>query len=305
MRAKLQMDIGASHLRLSIQPSTPTWAHRVLHALHHRSHGLGPPSTNLADTDDIDHSRAQLQPAEETVAFSAAGAGEDPADAIMNAGTQALQALRASCPSVRDGCSLNVRVGMSLTSLSMVPLNLSAASRRSDRQLQQVAQAVVQEALGADTRAWQARWQVQADAEHLCVAALESSFIAKLQALCDTQNLRFSSCQPALTERLDRELAASATSRDSRTLVWTELDAVGRRHAVVNFVRVVNGSGVNAWRALVPSSPEKEGADQLLQASIDRFLIAAGASQDERLVLCQWPGLLPESPSLAVKEFLA
>ena len=129
--------------------------------------------------------------------------------------------------------------------------------------------------------------------------------MTRLQALCDTENLKLSSCQPALTERLERELAASAKSRDSRTLVWTEFDALGRRHAVVNFVRIVNGSGMNAWRALVPSLPESESADQLFQASIDRFLIASGGSQDERLVLCQWPSLQPQSPSLAAQGCLA
>jgi hypothetical protein len=260
---------------------------------------------NLTGIDNAPQPQTQVQPMEETVVFPGHGANDDPIGAIVDAGTQALQALRTRCATTLDGCSMKVRATMTLASISVVPLDFSVGSTQSDRQLQLIAQGVVREALGAGAPAQQVRCKVQADNEHLCVVALGSSFLTNIQALCAAQRLRFASCQPAIVERLDRELAASARNRDSRTLVWTELDASGKRQAQVNFLRIASGSAVNAWRTVVPTLHENASSDQLLKATINRFLIAAGAAQDEQVLLCEWPDLSLGALSLTVTELQA
>ncbi len=307
MRATILMDIAATHLRVTLTPSPSTWTRRVLRALASKPDRPG----SIAELSDADNAPqpqmpdGQVQTMEERVAFSDRGPNDDPVVAVVDAAAQALQALRTRCSSTLDGCSMNVRTGVTLSSISVVPLDFSVGATQSDRQLQLIAQGVVREALGADARAQQVRCKVQADNAHLCVVALGASFLTSIQALCEAQRLKFASCQPAIIERLDSELAASARSRDSRTLVWTELDASGKRHALVNFLRIVNGSAATAWRTIVPRSQESTSDDELLQATTERFLIAAGAAQDEQVVHCVWPGLSPASPPIAATELQA
>lgn len=306
MKALIRLDIAATHLRATLTSDAPTWAHRMVRTLTFRSRvpGLG---TRLAVVDPAPPPRPkkQISTVEELVVFPGRDANEDPVSVIVDAAEQALQALRARCPTTLDGCRVNVRIGMSLATVSVVPLDASAESTQSDRQLQLIAQGIVREARGADARAQLVGCKVQADNEHLCVVALETSLIIGLQALCTSQHLRFSSCQPALIERLDRELAASDRSRDSRTLVWTERNASGERHALVNFLRIVRGSAVNGWRTVVPALQGGPADDRLLKANTDRFLIAAGAVQEERVVLFAWPDLSPESLPAPAQELQA
>ncbi|MDO8777733.1 MAG: hypothetical protein Q7K57_55260 [Burkholderiaceae bacterium] len=306
MKATIQMDIAATHLRATLTPGAPTWAHRMVHALAFRSRGPGS-GTRLAGADPAPPPRPnrQIPTVEELVVFPVRDANEDPVSVIVDAAEQALQALRTRCTETLDGCRVNVRIGMSLATVSVVPLDASAESTQSDRQLQLIAKGIVREALGADARAHLVRRKVQTDNEHLCVVALETSLITGLQALCTSQHLSLSSCQPALIERLDRELAASARSRDSRTLVWTERNASGERHALVNFLRIVRGSAVNAWRTVVPALQGGPADDRLLKASTDRFLIVAGATLEEPVVFFAWPDLSPESLPAPAQELRA
>ncbi|MEO8024117.1 hypothetical protein [Polaromonas sp.] len=306
MKAIIQIDIAATHLRATLIPSAPSWAHRLVRALAFRSRDPSA-GTRVAGTDHAPQPRPDKQAPtlEEWVDFPARDANEDPIAAIVEAAAQALQALRARAPDTLDGCRVNVRIGMTLATVSVVPLDASAESAQSDRQLQLIAQGVIREALGADARVQQVRCKVQADSEHLCVIALEASLITGLQVLCTSQHLRFSSCQPALIKPLDRELAASARSRDSRTLVWTELGASGERQAQVTFLRIVRGSAVNAWRTVVPALRGDTAGDQLLKASTNRFLIATEAGQDEQVVFSAWPELSPESLPVATQELRA
>jgi hypothetical protein len=300
MKATIRMDIAATHLRATLTASAPTWAHRMVRALAFRSRGQAS-GTHLSGIDHAPHPRPDKQVLQELVVFPVRDANEDPVASIVHAAGQALQALRDRSPVTLDGSRVNVRIGMSLATVSVVPLDASAESTQSDRQLQLIAQGVVREALGADARGQQVRCKVQADNEHLCVVALEASLITGLQAMCTSQHLRLSSCQPALIERLDRELTASARSRDSRTLIWTERNASGERHALVNFLRIMHGSAVNAWRTAVPASQEDAADDRLLKASTDRFLIAAGADQEEQVVFSAWPELASESLPAAAR----
>lgn len=306
MKAIIQIDIAATHLRATLTPSTSAWTHRLVRALAFRSRESSA-GTRLAGTSHTPQPRPdkQVPTLEEWVDFPARDATEDPVVAIVDAAAQALQALRARSPETLDGCRVNVRIGMTLATVSVVPLDASAESTQSDRQLQLIAQGIIREALGADARAQQVRCKVQADSEHLCVVALEASLITGLQALCTGQRLRFSSCQPAVITRLDRELAASARSRDSRTLVWTELGAAGVRHPQVSFFRIVRGSAVNAWHTVVPALQGNIESSQLLKASTDRFLIATEAGQDEQVVFSAWPEPSPESLPVATPELRA
>lgn len=304
MKATIRLDIAATHLRATLTPNAPTWAHRMVRVLAFRSRGPDA-DTRLAGAGQGPRQDKQIPLLEELVVFPVRDANEDPVTAIVHAAAQALQALRARCPGTLDGSRVNVRIGTSLATVSVVPLDASAESTQSDRQLQLIAQGVVREALGADARAQQVRCKVQADNEHLCVVALEASLITGLQALCTSQHLSLSSCQPALIERLDRELAASARNRDSRTLVWTERNASGERHALVNFLRIVHGSAVNAWRTVVPAPQGGSADDRLLKASTDRFLIAAGAALEEPVVFFTWPDLSPELLPVVAQELQA
>ena len=150
-----------------------------------------------------------------------------------------------------------------------------------------VAKAVSREAMGPEAAGHEARWSIQADQAHLCVITLESTLIAGLQALAQAQRMKLASCQPALMELLDSELKKSRRQRDARTLMWTERDASGHRHPTVTFIRLVNGSAVNAWRTVIHASPAS--SDPWLQPALDRFLIASGASLDEPVIPCAWP----------------
>lgn len=298
------MDIAATHLRVTLAPSAPTWTSRFHRAMTSKSVGPGL-ITDLTTTDNAQQPETQIQTVEEIVVFPERGANDDPFAGIVNAGMQAIQALRTRVSTDLDGCGINVRVGMSLASISIVPLDFSVGSTPSDRHLKLIAQGVVLEALGADAPTQQVRYEVQADNEHFCVVALGASLLSSIQAMCETQRLKFASCQPAIVEQLDREMAASARGRDTRTLVWTELDASGKRHALVNFLRIASGSVVNAWRTVVPTLLENAGSDQSLKASTDRFLIATGVAEDEPVVVCAWPSLSLESSSMATKELQA
>lgn len=286
MNASLHMDIAATHVRVRLQPDEPSWLRRAfgklakgeVSAVNAEATAAGNPPP-LAST---------IQAAEETIGFSNQGTREEVVAAILNAGSQALDAVQARSGTL-DGCALNVRIGMSLASLNLVPLAFAGDATPSGRQLQLIADSVTREALGTSAPAQTVRWQVQPDNEHLCAIALDAALLAGIEILCKARHLRLTSCQPAIVEHLDRELTASARRRDTRTLVWTELDASGRRLPSVRYLRVAHGSIVNSWRTAVPLALDDATIDQRLQATTDRFLIASAAVQDEQLVYCAWP----------------
>lgn len=274
------MDIAAAHVRVRLQPAQPSWLDRVLGKLTKRK----------ASVVSADQTVAAPQATEEIVSFSNHGTREEVVAAIMGAGLQALEALRLHSDSL-EGFEVRVRIGMTLASLNLVPLAFAGGPPPSGRQLQLIADSVTREALGASAPAQAVRWQVQPDNVHLCAIALDLPLLSGIQALCKGQKLRLSSCQPAIVEHLDRELTASARRRDTRTLVWTELDPSGRRLLSVSYLRVASGSIVNTWRTVVPLALGDTDIDVRLQATTDRFLIASAAVQDEQLVHCAWPSL--------------
>jgi len=284
MKAVIHLDLGAFHLRATLKPAAPGWG-RVLLARRKPAEAM------------------QAAPLTEAASWAPGATRADTLGALLEACKQALQALRARHPKPLDGCRVVVRTGVSTSYLGIAPMDLSSASTRSEQQLRTVAKALAQEALGADAAGHEVRWRMEADQAHLCVLTLESALVAGLQVLAQDQRMKLASCQPAIAELLDSELEKSRRQRDARTLVWTEPDASGLRHAALGFVRVVKGSAVNAWRTVTP--PPSTGSDPWLQPALDRFLIASGAGLDEQVVPCAWPAQVTEASIPAAAMELA
>lgn len=272
MKPVIELDIGASQLRVTLRQAVAGWGSRVLRRLQRPRKPVEPaPAAALM----------------ETASWVPGATRAETLAALFEAGAQALQALRARHPTSLDGSRLVVRTGVSASYVGVAPMDVSSPSARSEQQLRAVAKAVAQEAMGPEAAAHEVRWRMEASQAHLCVITLESALVAGLQALAQAQRMALASCQPAIVERLDSELAASRRQRDARTLVWTELDSSGHRHAALGFIRLVDGSAVNAWRT-VTQAPSAD-SDPWLQPALQRFLIASGAGLEEQVVPCAWP----------------
>jgi hypothetical protein len=272
MKAVIHLDIGAAHLKATLKPAAPGWGSRVVRSLQARRKPV---------------EQAPAATLSETAGWVPAATRADTLTALLEAAALALQALRVRQPAPLDGCRLVVRTGVGTSYFGIAPMDFSSPSARSEQQLRSVARALSQEALGIEAAGHEVRWRIQADQAHVCVVTFESALVAGLQALAQAQRMKLASCRPALVEKLDSELEQSRRRRDARTLVWTELEASGRRHAALSFVRVVNGSAVNAWRMATPAL--SGDSDPWLQPALDRFLIASGAGLDEQVVPCAWP----------------
>jgi hypothetical protein len=291
MKPTLELDLGATHLVATLKPYAPGWAQRIAQAAgaklrHKRKPAEAAQAGTITETNNW---------------MPGATRGETLA-AQLEAIAQTLQTLRARHPASLDGCRLGVRTGVSSSYVGIAAMDVSSASAHSGHQLRIIAKAVAQEAMGLEAAEHEVRWRVQADQAHLCVITLESAVVAGLNALAQAQRMTLASCQPAIAELLDGELEKSRRRRDARTLVWTELEASGRRHAALTFIRLVNGSAVNAWRT-VTQAPSDAG-DPWLQPALDRFLIASGAAADEPVIPCPCPlralGPVPlDAPELA------
>lgn len=266
MKSMVHLHLGASQLKATLVPAVSGWG-RLPWARRKPAEQAQAPLTK-------------------TASWAPGATRGDTLTALLEACAQTLQALRARHPASLDGCRLVVRTGVSASYLGIASMDLSSPSR-SEQQLRAVARAVTQEALGAEAAGHEVRWRMEANQTHLCVITLESALVTGLQALAQSQRMTLTSCQPAIVEGLDSELEKSRRQRDARTLVWTELEASGRRHGAVSFIRVMNGSAVNAWRTVTPKP--SDAADPWLQPALDRFLIASGAGVGEPVIPCAWP----------------
>jgi hypothetical protein len=297
MKATLHLDIGATHLAATLKPGAPGWGRRAAHAVGAKLRRMRKPAKGVGDA------QTPLSPLEiaragtvtEITRWTPGATRAETTAALLEAAAQALQALRARHPAPLDGCRLVVRTGVSASYVGIAAMDVSSPSAHSSHQLRGIAKALSQEALGAEAAGHEVRWRVQADKAHLCVITLESAVVAGLHALAQAQRMALASCQPAIAPLLDGELEKSRRQRDARTLVWTERDASGRR--AVTFVRLVNGSAVNAWRTVTPAPSDAD--DPWLQPALDRFLIASGAAVDEQVVPCTWPPAPRDAPELA------
>lgn len=288
MKAAIALDIGATHLLATLKPRAPGWGLRAAHAVGRKLRRTHKPVESTENT------------LTETSHWTPGATRDQTLTALLEAAAQALQALRARHPTSLDGCRLTVRTGVNSSYVGVAAMDVSSSSAHSDHQLRGIAKALSQEAMGPEAAGHEVRWRVQADQAHLCVITLDAALIAGLQALALAQRMKLASCQPAIAALLDGELEQSRRRRDARTLVWTEQDTAGRRHAALTFVRVVNGSAVNAWRT--PTQAPQEAGDPWLQPALDRFLIASGAAADEAVIPCAWPPMAinaPDAPELA------
>lgn len=96
----------------------------------------------------------------------------------------------------------------------------------SDRQLQTIAQACVGEILGDRALGTAVRWQLQKDAHHLLIAAIESREVEQIEALGREHGLERISLQPEFcwhwnnhASLLAKDLAVFATAGESHTVV--------------------------------------------------------------------------------------
>ncbi|AYQ29522.1 MULTISPECIES: hypothetical protein [unclassified Polaromonas] len=286
MKANIYLDIGASHLRMTLKPRPPGWGRRIVRAV----------GSKLAQSrNPIEEAQIKLLPAEEIGAstitevanWTPGATRAETISSLLEAAAQALQVLRARHQVSLDGSRLAVRTGVTSSYVGVVPVDFSSSSARSNAQLRIIAKAVSQEAMGIEAAGHELRWSIQVNQSHLCVITLESALVTSLQVMAQAQQIRLASCQPAIVEILESELKECRRQRDARTLMWTESDPSGKRYPIVTFVRLVNGSAVNAWRT-VTSAPS-DGEDIWLQPVLDRFLIASGASRDEQVIPCTWP----------------
>jgi hypothetical protein len=294
MKTTIHLDIGASHLRATRKPGMPGWGRRVVRAVGDKLGRVRSP---------VLAKEIAASAITEIASWTPGATRSETITSLVEAGAQTLQALRARHPASLDGCRLTVRTGVSTSYVGIVPMDFSSPSARSDAQLHIVAKAVSQEAMGTDAAGHALRWNVQADQTHLCVITLESALVAGLQTLAQAQRMKLASCQPVIVELLESELKQSRQRPDARTLMWTESEASGQRHPTVTFVRLVNGSAVNAWRTVTPS-PSANG-DPWLRPALERFLIASGAAQDEQVIPCGWPAQASDSAPAAATELAA
>ena len=286
MKATIHLEIGASILVATLRPSMPGRGRRLARVVSLKlQQGRKPADRTPVPPFPGEETRGGIST--EVISWAPGATRPENVAALLAASAQALQALRARHTATLDGCHLVVRTGGDASYVGITPMDFSSPSARSGQQLRVVAKALAQEAMGTGAAAHEVRWSIQADQAHLCVITLESALIAGLQALAQAQRMKLVSCQPALVELLDGELEKSRRQRDARTLMWAECEASERRHAAVTFVRVVNGSAVNAWRTavLAPSASDNLWRQQ----AQDRFLIASGAADDEQVVPFVWP----------------
>lgn len=302
MKATIHLEIGASLLVATLRPAMPGRGRRLARAVGRRlQQGRKPAQGTLAAPLPAEETRASA--VTEVASWTPGATRAENTAALLEAGAQALQALRERHTAPLDGCRLVVRTGVSASYVGITPMDFSSPLARSGQQLRLVANALAHEALGTEAAGHEVRWSIQADQAHLCVITLESALIAGLQALAQAQRMKLVSCQPTVVELLDSELKTSRRQRDARTLMWTECEASGRRRAAVTFIRVVNGSAVNAWRTVTPVS--SAGDDFLLQPVLDRFLIASGAAIDEQVVPRHWPPHTLDPAPAATPELAA
>jgi len=302
MKAIIYLDISASHLRATLKPGAPGWGRRVARAVGDKlARGRKPVEGTQAKP--LPDKEVEARAIMEIASWTPGTTRAETITSLVEAGAQTLKALRARYPASLDGCRLTVRTGVSSSYVAIVPMDFSSPSARSDAQLRIVAKAVSQEAMGTGAAEHALRWDVQTDQTHLCVITLESALIAGLQTLAQAQRMKLASCQPMLVELLESELAESRRQRDARTLMWTEPEASGHRHPAVTFIRLVNGSAVNAWRTVTPSP--SAGGDPWIQPALARFLIASGAEGNEQVVRCTWPVRALDSVPVAATELAA
>jgi hypothetical protein len=285
MKPTISMYIGSTHLNATVGLSPPSWLTRTSQLWKSRSgHQREKPGSESHGADSAQVARS----ASESFAFADRSAVDDPIQSIVEAGELSLQSLRDQHSVSLDGCNLSVRLGMSHTSLNITPLDASSASP-SERQLHLIAEAVALESARTSTEAQTVKFEIQPNSTHLCIVGLNSSVLAALQSLCVHHGMKLASCQPSLVETLDHELAGSLRARDLRTLVWTEHGVNGERQPLVTFVRIERGNAIRAWRTLVPAAASGTDIDQTLQTTTVRFLLAAGAGQEDKVVFASWP----------------
>ncbi|MEO8388960.1 hypothetical protein [Polaromonas sp.] len=300
MRGTIHLDIGAAHLSATFKPDRPGWIRRAGHAVGNRLQRWRRPATQTeANPSPMEHMHTEAHT--ETASWTSGATRAETLAVMLEAATHAIEALRERLPA-SQGCPLIVRMGLSSSCISIAPVDFTSPFMRSDTQVQAVAKALVREAMGADAPEQQVRWRMQADQMHLCVITLESSMIQGLQAWSTAQRLKLASCQPAIAGLLDSELQASQRQRDARTLMWTESEPSGRRHAVVTFIRLVHGSAVSSWRTVTPSAPSGNDPEHTLETVLQRFLIASGADAHEKIVRHAWPAHAPHIVAAATVE---
>lgn len=286
MKRTISIHIGATYLSATLEPNHPSWRQRARHAWSARRARAGAAPSSQSHTGD---SPQITSISDAYIAFADLAATNDPVQAIVEAGESVLQSLRERHTINLDGCRLSVRTSMACASLNVVPLDSSSGTLPSAHQLQQIAEAVAMESARVPAQARDVRYEVQPNSTHLCVVALSAPSLVALQTLCTTHHLNLVSCQPALIESLDRELATSLRNRDQRTLVWTERSRSGERQSLISFVRIDAGSAIRAWRTLVPATAASADSDQALQSLTDRFLLSSGAGPGDKLIRATWP----------------
>lgn len=145
----------------------------------------------------------------------------------------------------------------------------------SERHLQTIADACVNDVLGQQTSPRIVRWQLQPGMQHLLIAAMDARDVEAAVQVAAQHRLRLVSLQPIFCLHWNR----SALSRAGGTGVFAVVDGV---HADVGYVR--NGA-VTAWSSghceRAPGSTGPDGVGRgALDERTDRLLASLGESAD-------------------------
>lgn len=145
----------------------------------------------------------------------------------------------------------------------------------SEKQLQTIAHACVDDVLGHRALPLVVRWQLQTGMRHLLIAAMKASDVEAVVQVAAQHRLRLGSLQPTLCQHWNRH----ALSRPGGTGVFAVVDGT---HADVGYVR--NGA-VAAWSSghceRVPVGTGQDGAGRgALDERTDRLLASLGESAD-------------------------
>lgn len=145
----------------------------------------------------------------------------------------------------------------------------------SERHLQTIAEACVDDVLGHQPSPRVVRWQLQPGMQHLLIAAMDASGVETVVQVATRHRLRLVSLQPTFCLHWNQ----NALSRSLENGVFAVVDGV---HADVGYVR--NGA-VAAWSSghcdRVPVSSGPDGAGRgALDERTDRLLASLGESAD-------------------------
>jgi hypothetical protein len=217
-------------------------------------------------------------------ASAASGSASTPDGRHAAVGAAIAEVLRELCEvSPLRGARLEVDLADALVHIDVVAGDFAAYS---DRQLQVVASGCASELLSEAAAGYEIRWNLQADAKHLLIAAIDRSLLAVLANAAKRHALKFRSMQPDLCTQWNRHAdalkpgsAVFAVASGGNALISCVSD--GSITAVGNGGWLDSEPPVDVVNARVKSlmcglGLQSEATARLLDTRTDRLLASVG-----------------------------